>query len=92
MSLLTSFKTAVHREPIIMWSFMIGGVGRSTFTKGYRPLCIITLLFTNHSTYNYSVGLALPLVVPPIREALGYGQPTPVNPPPVRQLIENARK
>jgi len=38
------------------------------------------------------VGLALPVVVPPVREALGYDRPTPMNPPPVRQLIENAKK
>ena len=49
----------MHREPVIMWSFMIGGVG-----------------------------LAMPLVVPPIREALGYGAPTPKVPPPVRTVSE----
>ena len=31
-------------------------------------------------------GLALPLVVPPIRDALGYGRPQPVNPPPVKEV------
>ncbi|KAL4526140.1 hypothetical protein Ndes2437B_g07398 [Nannochloris sp. 'desiccata'] len=61
MGMLGSFRTMVHREPIIMWSFIIGGIG-----------------------------LALPIVVPPVRESLGYGQPTPKNPPPIRQLIENA--
>lgn len=37
-------------------------------------------------------GLALPVVVPPVREALGFEKPTAVNPPPVRQLIEQAKK
>jgi hypothetical protein len=46
------------QEPIIMWSFIIGGVG-----------------------------LAMPLVVPPIRQAMGYGVPTPKVPPPVRQVM-----
>lgn len=31
-------------------------------------------------------GLAMPLVVPPIREAMGYNAPTPKTPPPVRQV------
>ncbi|PSC70194.1 hypothetical protein C2E20_6346 isoform A [Micractinium conductrix] len=49
------FRTMMHQEPIIMWSFIIGGMG-----------------------------LAMPIVVPPIREAMGYGnQPTPKAPPPV---------
>ncbi|EFN55746.1 hypothetical protein CHLNCDRAFT_134085 [Chlorella variabilis] len=56
-------RTMMHQEPIIVWSFIIGGVG-----------------------------LALPLVVPPIREAMGYGAPTPKSPPPVRQLIETAKQ
>lgn len=42
------------QEPVIIWSFIIGGVG-----------------------------LGLPLVVPPIREAMGYGAPSPKSPPPV---------
>ena len=32
------------------------------------------------------IGLAMPLVVPPIREAMGYGAPTPKAPPPVRKV------
>ena len=28
----------------------------------------------------------MPLVVPPIREAMGYGAPTPKAPPPVRTV------
>ena len=32
------------------------------------------------------VGLGLPLVVPPIREAMGYNTPAPKTPPPVRQV------
>lgn len=31
-------------------------------------------------------GLVMPLVVPPIREAMGYGTPQPKSPPPVRQV------
>jgi len=61
--MIAAIRNMVHREPIIMWSFFIGGIG-----------------------------LALPVVVPPVREALGYDRPTPMNPPPVRQLIENAKK
>jgi len=37
------------------------------------------------------VGLAFPVVVPPIREALGYGQPSPKTPPPVKELISKAK-
>ena len=33
-----------------------------------------------------AAGLALPIVVPPVREALGYGRPVPVQPPSVRQV------
>jgi hypothetical protein len=50
------FRTMMHREPVICWSFIIGGIG-----------------------------LALPLVVPPIREQLGYNTPAPKTPPAVRQ-------
>lgn len=60
LSLLTcclSSGTSHSQEPIIVWSFIIGGVG-----------------------------LGLPLVVPPIREAMGYGAPTPKAPPPVRTV------
>lgn len=32
------------------------------------------------------VGIALPLVVPPVREAMGYGAPTPKAPPPVSKV------
>jgi len=28
MGMLASFRTMVHREPIIMWSFIIGGIGK----------------------------------------------------------------
>ena len=54
------FRMMMHREPIIMWSFIIGGVG-----------------------------LALPVVVPPVREALGYGRPLPKNPPPISSVRSN---
>lgn len=50
--------TSLLLQPIIMWSFIIGGMG-----------------------------LAMPIVVPPIREAMGYGnQPTPKAPPPVSKV------
>ena len=32
------------------------------------------------------VGIALPVVVPPVREAMGYGAPTPKSPPPVSKV------
>lgn len=57
MSSAAKFRTLMHQEPVICWSFIIGGVG-----------------------------LSLPLWVPPLREALGYGRPTPVPPPPVSQV------
>lgn len=38
------------------------------------------------------VGLALPIVVPPFREVLGYGMPQPKTPPPVRHLIEASKQ
>lgn len=41
---------------------------------------------------DWSAGLALPVVVPPIRSMLGFDIPEPVQPPPVRTLIENAKK
>lgn len=50
-------------QPVIVWSFIIGGVG-----------------------------LALPLVVPPIREAMGIGAPTPKAPPPVRTVSCHMRR
>lgn len=49
--------TPAPQEPVIVWSFIIGGVG-----------------------------IALPLVVPPVREAMGYGAPTPKAPPPVSKV------
>ncbi|KAL0044282.1 hypothetical protein WJX82_009118 [Trebouxia sp. C0006] len=52
-------RTALHQEPIIIWSCMIS-----------------------------TVGIALPLIVPPIREALYKS--TPKSPPPVKQMIQAA--
>lgn len=52
------------REPIIVWSCIIGGIG-----------------------------VALPLVVPPIRSAMGYDRTTGLIPPPnARAIIEQARQ
>ena len=95
--MIAQIRNLVHREPIIMWSFFIGGVGEWTVcnpswlpsSRCSLPVLLAPILkplLTQHA------GLALPLVVPPIRESLGYGKPTPMNPPPVRQLIENAKK
>jgi hypothetical protein len=50
-----------HREPIILWSCLIGGVG-----------------------------LALPIVVPPIREAI-Y-KPEARHPPAVKELLNKAKQ
>jgi len=63
MSLSAALRHAMHREPIITWSLLIGGVG-----------------------------LALPVVVPPVREFLGFGNvPVPKNPPPVKDMIAKAK-
>ena len=59
MTMLKNLLFYTHKEPIIVWSFIIGGVG-----------------------------LALPLVVPPLRDALTPGsRPAP---PPVRELVQRA--
>jgi hypothetical protein len=63
MTWAATFRGLLHREPIIVWSFMIGGVG-----------------------------LSLPLVVPPLREAVGIGRPSPPPPPTAAALIERARQ
>ena len=56
------------------------------------PACVSVFLFNCAqpiivwSCIIGGVGLAMPLVVPPIREAMGYGVPTPKVPPPVRTV------
>lgn len=60
MSLGATFRDLMHREPVVMWSCIIAGVG-----------------------------LAMPVVVPPIREALGFKKKN-YGAPAVRQLIEDS--
>ncbi|KAL6784762.1 NUOA3 [Auxenochlorella protothecoides x Auxenochlorella symbiontica] len=59
MGFLAGLRTAMHQEPIIVWSVIIGGTG-----------------------------VILPLVGPPIREALGYGRSYPAAPPPLKDVLD----
>lgn len=90
MTLFASFRTAVHREPIIMWSFIIGGIGE--WPDSYRESTSFLIFKQYLIILSCTVGLALPVVVPPVREALGYNRPSPIQPPPVRELIERAKQ
>ncbi|KAL6785262.1 NUOA3 [Auxenochlorella protothecoides x Auxenochlorella symbiontica] len=136
MGFLAGLRTAMHQEPIIVWSVIIGGTGglcpgwqsgsrtggalrreasaelwivapnsvpRSSRTRrmactGSRcvllrtggracaprhpPKEVTPSPFLTHS------GVILPLVGPPIREALGYGRSYPAAPPPLKDVLD----
>lgn len=81
MSAITGFmRTALHQEPIIMWSCMISAVGQPDTLKHTLLLKRISL----GSFFFRTAGLALPLVVPPIRES--FSKADVKSPPPVKQV------
>ena len=71
-------RTALHQEPIIVWSCMISTVGKLELYK--HALLLKCSLHKNLHT----AGLALPLVVPPIRES--FAKADVKSPPPVKQV------
>lgn len=106
-------KTKTRQEPIITWSFIIGGIGESGSVakqegrgekRGWRARRPFVFLRStarrvdralNHPLPSLPLsipsvpGLGLPLVVPPIREAVA--KPTARHvPPPVSDLIAKA--
>jgi len=50
------------------------------------PFHVLPILPSRWSFIIGGVGLALPIVVPPVREAMGYGAPMPKTPPPVSKV------
>ena len=87
MSSASWFRTMLHQEPIIMWSCMIGAVGKSYSLEGRRrPLRVSWLLQAPSTSLKVllTVGIAIPVVVPPIRES--FSKRATVNPPPVRKV------
>lgn len=90
----------MHREPIITWSLLIGGVGEwdSLYSFKEKEMTLNGINQTSvedsdrNNAYLLFPGLALPVVVPPVREFLGFGNiPVPKNPPPVKDMIAKAK-
>lgn len=48
MGMLGSFRTMVHREPIIMWSFIIGGIGKAFDDSYLQELKTCFILFLSY--------------------------------------------
>lgn len=92
MSLNASLRSAFHREPVVMWSLVIAGagawmgVGASTRAVSGCSVCVLHCLVVQWctSTMCSPTGLAIAVVVPPIREGLGYK--TEVSQPAVRKV------
>ena len=92
---LTHARAPSTQEPIITWSFIIGGVGELERRRGERErdVCFRPRSIDRGPTLTtlslHFPGLALPLVVPPLREATA--KPTAkYSPPPVADLIAKA--
>lgn len=80
------FRTALHQEPVIMWSCMIGAVGTATNCSDLARNSE-RVPHVNKAGPSFA-GLALPLVVPPIRES--FSKSTPRTPPNVKQVNESS--
>lgn len=91
------FRTMLHRVGVVGWNVCTSGCRRGTGVAHRRcsppcahlPPCPAAPLQEPVIVWSFiigGVGLGLPLVVPPIREAMGYNMPAPKTPPPVRQV------
>ena len=80
MTFASVMRDALHREPVVVFSCMLGGLGEWVITYA-NPVHDIQPQASHIAAF---AGLLLPLVVPPIREAI-Y-PPSKKAPPTVKQV------
>ena len=87
----TWFRTMLHQEPIIMWSCIIGAIGARAQALTLPVYCLEfkeadapNVATTDSACPAACAGIALPVVVPPIRES--FSKPRQVQPPDVKKV------